>query len=107
MPIFPAGYPEKTSNSDEDRFLISDSADSNKLKGTKWSTIKSSIRSYVEGFTDWITPSMIKNGAVTPDNLLAGTGSSWDWGSWEPVVAGGGGLSVAVTNLFFAEYKVI
>lgn len=49
MPIFSSGYPEKTSNSDEDRFLISDSTDSNKIKGTKWSTIRSSI----EEFTDW------------------------------------------------------
>lgn len=69
MPIFPSGYPEKTSNSDEDRFLISDSIDSNKIKGTKWSTIKSSIKSYVEGFTDWITTAMLQDESVTSDKI--------------------------------------
>lgn len=72
MPIFNSGYNEKTSaNADNDAFLIADSADSNVVKYSKWSTMKSAIQTFIYGLTNWVTTAMLQNNSVTTDKINA------------------------------------
>ncbi len=49
---------------DADEFGISDSADSWALKNVTWANIKSGLKAYLDGLTNWVSNGMLRNSAA-------------------------------------------
>jgi hypothetical protein len=69
MPIFSGEYPTKTTLEDDDKVLISDSSNSNAIKGSKLSSFVSKIINNTRAVAGWIKGSMLEDSTVTYDKL--------------------------------------
>lgn len=42
------------------------------------------LKEWLQSLTTWITATMIAVGAITPEKLLSGAGTTWPWQAWTP-----------------------
>ena len=80
MPKISALPPMTTAAADDEAPIVDDSATQ-----TKKFTL-TVLKEWFQSLVGWITAAMVEAGAITPEKLLSGNGTSWVYQSWTPTL---------------------